>query len=53
MSAEFIDSEAVFQLILSNRLGMISERDLESLLARAEEISKMHRGLNRSLHSRR
>ncbi len=46
-------AEAETQLIIANRLEMLSLPTMEQLLARAEEVSKMLGGLKRSLESGR
>ena len=46
-------AEAETQVIIANRLEMLSLTEMESLLNRAEEIGKMLGGLKRSLESRR
>lgn len=45
-------AEVETQLIIANRLGMLSPGEMEKLLNQAEEISKMLGGLKRSLQSR-
>jgi four helix bundle protein len=40
-------------LILSKRVGLIAERELESLLNRCDELGKMVRSLIRSIQRRR
>lgn len=46
-------AEAETQLIIANRLTMLSPEKLAALLNQSEELSKMLGGLKRSLESRR
>ena len=45
-------AEVETQLIIAQRLGMISQHEAEDLMDRTEEISRMLGGLKRSLQSR-
>ncbi|HUF63389.1 MAG TPA: four helix bundle protein [Verrucomicrobiales bacterium] len=46
-------AEVETQIILANRLDMLTLPAMEQLLAQSEEVSKMLGGLRRSLESRR
>ena len=46
-------AEVETQLIIANRLEMLSQAEKEALLAQTDEISRMLGGLKRSLESRR